>query len=239
MKNIFNFILIIGFALILNQSLKIGMVASTFLSVGFAFLVGNVKTVGQMNALVCGQISRSIVSDCNFPLIAGIRKRLLVFNFDDLATLDINSGNRLLIEDLTLISGASCYEINGRDNTIGANFALVQPTQLLDHTVTAMGFDISPATKQNIQGMIDGRFFCIVENVNKGQGGTDAFEIFGLDAGLKMTELTRDAGLAETQGAFAFKFMSSEISKEPLIPRTFYDGVSYESTKAILDALIF
>ncbi len=238
MKNIFNFILIIGFALILNQSLEIGMVESTFLSVGFAFLVGNVKTVGQSNALVCGQISRSITNDCNFPLIAGIRRRLILFNWEELATIDFNATNRLVVEDLTLIGGADAYEISGRDNTLVANFALVQPTQLLDHTVTAMGFDISPATKQNIQGMIDGRFVAIVENVNKGQGGTDAFEIFGLDAGLKLTELTRDASLAETQGAFAFKFMSSEISKEGMIPRTFYDGVSYESTKAIIDALL-
>jgi hypothetical protein len=78
-----------------------------------------------------------------------------------------------------------------------------------------------------------------VENVDKGQSGMNAFEIFGLDSGLKMVELTRDATNVETQGAFAFKFMSSDISKEPMIPRTFYDGVSYASTKAILDALIF
>jgi hypothetical protein len=237
MKNILNFVLIIGFALILNQSLEIGMVASTFASVVFAFILGQFKTVGQMNALVCGEISRSIVSDCDFPLIAGIRKRMLVANWEQVTSVDINSGNRLLIEDIVL--DGNLFEISGRDNTIVANFALVPASQLLDHTVTAMGFDISPATKQNIQGMIDGRFVVFVENVDKGQSGMNAFEIFGLDSGLKMVELTRDATNIETQGAFAFKFMSSDISKEPMIPRTFYDGVSYATTKAILAALIF
>ena len=238
MKNILNFILIIGFALILNHSLEIGMVASTFASVVFAFILGQFKTVGQTNTLVCGEISRSIVSDCNFPLIAGIRRRMFVFNWSDVESVDLNATNRLLVEDITLASGANGYEISGRDNTITANFALVPASQLLDHTVTAMGFDIAPATKQNIQGMIDGRFVVFVENVDKGQSGMNAFEIFGLDSGLKMVELTRDATNVETQGAFAFKFMSSDISKEPKIPRTFYDGVSYATTKAIIEALL-
>ena len=241
MKNILNFILILCFSMILGVTLEINPIVAVVASFAVALVMGVVMNLNQFTnhsfVLACGKISADILSNCDTPMIAGLRKRIIVINYDDIDTIDVNATNPLLIEDITLKLTKTAFEIDGRENTITATTTLLQPSELHDHVVTAMGFDISPATKANIQGMISGRFVIIAENVHKGTG-SDAFEIYGLDAGLKLMELTRDAVNVETQGAFAFNFRSNDVSKERFIPRTLYDGVSYASTKALVDGLL-
>ena len=241
MKNILNFILILAFSMILGITFEVSPIIAVVASVSVAVVAGLVTNhkqfAGSSFALVCGKISGDSRVNCQTPMTAGLRKRAVIINMEDIQTVDVSSTNPLVIEDITLVTTKNAYEINGRENTITATTTLLQPSELHDHVVTAMGFDISPATKLNIQGMISGRFVIIVENVHKGTG-SDAFEIYGLDAGLKLMELTRDAVNVETQGAFAFNFRSNDVSKERFIPRTFYDGTSYATTKALVDALL-
>jgi hypothetical protein len=107
---------------------------------------------------------------------------------------------------------------------------------MFDHQVRAKGFDLSPATKVNINSMKDGRYTIITQNYYKGTNGNAAYEIYGLTAGLEMTEIARDPNSADTQGAFDFLFFT-DINKEPKSPNTFFD-TDYATTKALVEALL-
>lgn len=240
MKTLFYFLAVFLTTLMVGVSLEISPIGAVIVS--FALSVGMSVLATEMDmhttALACGLISDDIKFDCDNPLQAGVRARLILLNLDDIDTVDLNATNKLLLEDLTLKATKVGYEITGRENTITALAELIPAQELFNHTVTAMGFNISAATKLNIQGMVSGRFVAIVENVNRGLNGETAFEVFGLDAGLKLNVLTRNNNDVESQGAFAFTFVNSDTSKEKFLPRTFYEGTSYATTKALVDALL-
>lgn len=142
-----------------------------------------------------------------------------------------------MADGITLASGKVGHVISGRRNTIVATSTLIPAQELYDHAVTAMGFDISANTKEILEGAKSGRFVIICENIHKGANDADAFEIYGLNAGLVLMENNRDTSSVETQGAFALRFANDEVSKEINLPKTLFD-TDYATTKALVDALL-
>src|SRR5690606_16402603 len=171
------------------------------------------------------------------PLQSGTRDRAIVINFEDVIgrTYAIDGTT---LEDLLLASGTVGYVIDGQKNSIvpAVNMVAGTFTNKFDHEVSMKGFDISPATKVNINSMKDSRVIVITENYYQGAGGNAAFEVYGLTVGLVVTELSREPNSEETDGAFHFKFMT-DTNKEPKVAATFFD-TDYVTTKAIVDALL-
>jgi hypothetical protein len=222
-----------------------GIFDSVSLSLGFALLLtglemklGAYMPKGLAFVGICGKLSGGIAKSCTNPLQAGTRDRMIIINFDDVLAPTYAVDGETVI-DIVLMSGTIGYVIDGQNNSIEPKSTMTEQGKfnMWDHEVVAMGFDISPETKLQVNNMKDGRFVIIVENYFRGVGGNSAFEVYGLTTGLEVTELERDANSDETQGAFHFKFATKK-NKEPKTANTFYDGAAYASTKVIVDALL-
>lgn len=187
-------------------------------------------------ATICGQISGNILYDCDFPMQGGTRDRAWIFNLADIEGYVVDVNNPLLYSDITLLALKTGFVIDGRNNSIMPNFALIKGNfiEQYDHTISMKGWDISPEVKQNLEGMKSGRFVVVCENVFKGASGNSAFEVYGATTGLELSVLTRDPNNADTQGAFDFTFATVK-NKEPKMPATLFD-TSYADTLALLNA---
>jgi len=180
--------------------------------------------------LNCGKIYGNIAYNCDKLLTTGT-VTMYVGNYIEVADVTLDTDR--VITSLTV---GCLYKIEGRQNSIQPIYSLIKGnfTEMYDHTVKALGFDISPDVKKNLEGMKSGLFIVIVENVNKGNDGKIAFEVYGINAGLVMTMLQRDPSNADTQGAFDFTFTTNK-NKEPFMPLYLQVGGSYTATKEFLE----
>lgn len=187
---------------------------------------------------VCGSISDDVSQDCDNPMVAGTKDRLILLNFSDLDSVSKNA-NPLIIEDMLLASGTEAFQYDGKNNSNGNNFELIVKdfAEVYKHKLPFKVFKNDGATKQQLELLAKGRVIAIVENNHKGSGGDAAFEILGLDSGLVLTVHTRDANDDPTQGAHDLMLESSDKSLEPHVPVTFF-SVDYATTKALIDALL-
>lgn len=187
---------------------------------------------------VCGKISSNILADCDDPLQTGTIDRAIVINLEDIESVAYNATNKMIVEDIVLKPGKVAYQIDGINNSIMPKATMIQQTfaKVYDHIVKMIGFDISPATKENLEFMKYGKFVTICENVFKGASGNSAFEIYGINVGLEITILEKDPNNLDTQGGFDFTFATNK-NKEPKMPLTFFD-TNYTTTKSLIDALL-
>jgi hypothetical protein len=77
----------------------------------------------------------------------------------------------------------------------------------------------------------------IVQNNRKGLDGNSAFEIYGLETGLRLQELERILADAETQGAYNLLIRNDEISRPSSLPHTLWD-TDYATTLALVNGLV-
>jgi hypothetical protein len=245
MKSLLNFlsILLLMFISTAIFSVSFGLevkeaLGLTVISEAVMFIVSS-KFGGNLSfTLVCGAISSSLTADCDTPVQSGTQDRIWIWNFNDIAGYTTNATNKMIVEAITMVATKTGFTLDGYNNSNMPNYTLVQGTFVnnWDHTVNAKIFNISAETKENLEGMKDGLFVVAYENVNKGEDGELAFEICGLDAGLKMTALTRDPNNADTQGAFDITF-STPKNKEKYMPRTIFDTDYATSLAIITDTL--
>lgn len=186
---------------------------------------------------ICGKINASITKSCTIPLQGGTEDRAWIINKDDVASVSFDAGGEI-VENITLNSGANAFFVDGKNNSIEPNAAMVTVGffNMFDHTVAMKGFDISPEIKAQLNSAVDGKYIVIVENYFKGTAGNSAFEIYGLNTGLEFSEITRNANDEATQGAFHF-VLTTKVNKEAKLPNPLY-VTSYAATKAIVDGLV-
>lgn len=77
----------------------------------------------------------------------------------------------------------------------------------------------------------------IVNNKYKGTSGNSAYEVYGADAGLIVSQNIRDIINQENQGAFDVILKSDENSLEPHMPKTFFI-TDLATTKAAVEGLL-
>ena len=187
----------------------------------------------------CGKITASIYQDCDNPIVGGTKDRLILMNLIDVESYTEELLNPIIITALTLVSGAVAYEIEGKNNSNRPLSELVRGaySEAWAHQADFIAFKTDGATKKQVEYMAQGRMVAIIERNYKGSAGNSAFEVYGLDSGLIMTEGRSDLADADTMGAFNIVLRSQETSLEKHLPRAFFD-TSYAVTKAKVDALL-
>jgi len=189
---------------------------------------------------VCGSLTIDITQDCDNPMIAGAKDRLILGNFEDILSVTRDVGNHLIVTALTLVAGgAQAFQYDGKNNSNEPSFALVKKdfAEVYEHSVKFKVFLNDGATKQELEAMAKGRVFAITENNHLGPAGNSAFEILRLESGLVLTVHTRNTADDATQGAHDLELKSSEKSPEPHVPAAFF-LTSFAVTKALVDALL-
>jgi hypothetical protein len=200
-------------------------------------LINNKMPQGVAMSGVCGTIAANILKSCDNPVQAGTRDRGIIINFDDILSVTYAADGET-IEGIVLNAGKVAYQIDGQNNSISPISRLVEQgfNNMFDHECTMKGFDVSPATKNQVNAMKDGRFVIICENYFRGASGNAAFEVYGITTGLETMEIERDPNSEETQGAFHFMF-GTKKNKEPKTAATLYI-TDYAASKAIVDGLL-
>lgn len=190
----------------------------------------------------CDGISASILQNCSNPPVAGTGDVLYLINREDIdvVTLDTTGIDpHAIVTDITLLSGKLAYKVEGRNNSNVAGSELQKGTYFdsYQHNVSFVAFDITPATKAQIEKMVQrGDLIAIVENNNRSATGNTAFEMYGYASGLDVLTQTRNTGDTDSQGSYMIALGSPEVSKEPHLPYSVFD-TDYATTKALLEAL--
>jgi hypothetical protein len=192
----------------------------------------------------CTGITASILINCDEPLVVGTKDVLYLVNrdeIDDIAfeTILPTGSNRLVIS-MTLIASKYIYKIEGRNNSNEPSSALRKGRYFdtYEHKVAFKVFDNSPETKSQLESMVQkGNLVAIIENNYRGGGDTSAFEIYGFNAGLEITECSRVINDNDTQGAYSLVLKTPDQQGEPHLPYSMLAG-DYTATKVMLNGLL-
>ncbi|TZF84515.1 hypothetical protein FW774_05875 [Pedobacter sp. BS3] len=190
--------------------------------------------------MLCGKINQNMTVDCDNPLVAGVKDRMVVIAFEDWqkATITRDVSNPLLITNIALAADTTGYVYEGINGSHEPEDNSTQPEMGLPvyiHKVTFRVFSASAAAKQQVEKLVRGRVVIITENNMKGADGEQAFEVRGAEVGMKST-VTRARKDAATQGAFVLTTQTLETEGEPHLPATLF-AETYSATKTIFDSL--
>lgn len=190
-------------------------------------------------ALNCeNKLSADIIRNCDAHNSAGLETNVVLINIDDInrAALTLDVTNDLVVTDLATKSGTTGYLLEGVNQVFGASFELV-PQEFSEnrykHTFSGVILTPSAANKKLLGELAGGgRYVAVVEKLFKGVNSVDAFEVLGLDVGLKVTTVTYSS--KENQGVIQFELSSAEGMEEPKMPRNVLE-TDYATTKTSFD----
>jgi len=192
----------------------------------------------------CTGITASILINCDEPLVVGTKDVLYLVNRDEIDSLTFESlsltGSNKLAISLNMLTGKYIYKIEGRNNSNEPSSILRKGRYFdtYEHKVAFKVFDNSPETKSQLESMVQkGNLVAIIENNYRGGGDTSAFEIYGFNAGLEITECSRVINDNDTQGAYSLVLKTPDQQGEPHLPYSMLAG-DYTATKVMLNGLL-
>lgn len=186
-----------------------------------------------------GLLTADITFDCANTPIGGIEQNIVLINKDDIDTIATthDESNRLLVTNLQLKAGKIGYKLTGVKQANGKAWELVKKENAPDkfkHTFSGVIFNPSLANKAQADSLSQGaKYVVVVEQVWKGAGNADAFEILGLKSGLEISTMTNNS--KENDNMIVFELTSVDGFEEPTMPKTLLE-TDYDTTKTVFDA---
>lgn len=181
-----------------------------------------------------GNLTADILFDCANAPIGGIEQNVVLINKDDIdvATTITDASNRILLTNLQLKAGKTGHLLTGVKQSNGKAWELVKKENAPDkfkHTFSGVIFNPGALNKQQADGLSKGaKYVAVVEQVWKGAGNEDAFEVLGLTSGLELMTMTNSS--KENDNMIMFEFSSADGFEETTMPKTLLD-VDYAATK--------
>lgn len=189
---------------------------------------------------LCGEITGGYEYDCDYPAIAGVYDELILGNFKHMAegTVTRNGTNPQIIENIVLSGANLAYVFEGINGSHQPSAKYIKKTYggNYDHIIKFLVFNNSPAIKLQLEQIMKGRMFGIVQNNQRNANGDGAYEVFGLQVGLVGIDLVHDKSNDENPG-FEITIGSPDKAKEPHLPATYFK-TDYAATKVLVDALL-
>ena len=190
-------------------------------------------------------IGAAIGRDCADPIVPGLEKRGVIINKADIdiSKVTYDESNPNIVTALPLKDGKKAFDIYQQTNTPfnGTNKAFAAGTNSNSFTkqVTFVVLDDGPEVAQSIiDPLANGEFVVILENKYKKMQGTPAgsaaFEIYGLQTGLKQSEGTNDKNSADTEGGWSVTLQETMAPKSGI----YLFSESYDATLALVEALV-
>lgn len=138
-------------------------------------------------------ISRDIQANCVSMLIGELENVAWIMNRDDIDfTASVYGTSEYTLSDIVLKAGKTAYVVHQLgDSFTGAGTEMEKKRfkNTWASTFNFIIFDNDPETKENVEGIANGRFVVIWENKYKNTAGTSTFEIVGFKLGLKCESL--------------------------------------------------
>lgn len=181
-----------------------------------------------------GILTADILFDCANAPIGGIEQNVVLINKDDIDTTatTTDASNRVLVTNLQLKPGKTGYLLSGVKQSNGKAWELVKKENAPDkfkHTFSGVVFNPSAENKLQVDSLSKGaKYVAVVEQVWKGAGSEDAFEVLGLSSGLELMTMTNSS--KENDNMIMFELSSADGFEEVTMPKTLLDG-TYAATK--------
>ncbi|RZL19743.1 MAG: hypothetical protein EOO89_02400 [Pedobacter sp.] len=181
-----------------------------------------------------GNLTADILFDCSNTPVAGIEQNVVLINKNDIdvATTVTDATNRILLTNLQLKAGKSGHMLTGVKQSNGKAWELIKKENAPDkfkHTFSGVIFNPNASNKLQADSLSKGaKYVAVVEQVWKGTGSTDAFEVLGLTSGLELMTMTNNS--KENDNMIMFELSSADGFEETTMPKTLLD-VDYAATK--------
>ena len=179
------------------------------------------------------KITANIENSCS--IIGGLREIGYIINKSDVASYTEASD---VISAITLVEDAVAYKIYTPTNQPfnGTQTALKEGTVINRFTNTAsfVVLEHNATTAISMEALANGKYVCIIANEYEGTGGASKWQVYGIERGLKATEITRDPYSEDSVGGWAVTMQEQGASKAA---HFFYD-TDLETTEAALEALL-
>lgn len=186
-------------------------------------------------------ISANIAYEYNDRPLKGLDGgRAMIINYDDIDFATTPRTGAAEVSAFTLKSGGKqAYEIQFYKELASTNSVYTPNEEDVDGFTHSFSGRMSNANAANAgiaQELKDGRFVVIVETKYKGDDATptDAFKIYGLDSGLKLSEMTYNSN--ENNGGVLFTLATPEGMSEEF-PYVVLNDTDYATTLALVEAL--
>ena len=184
------------------------------------------------------KLTASISYDCSPSgrARAGLETSAVLINKSDL-DLTALTQNGATITNLSLKTGATGFKIDWIKQLGNTSYEFVPNESGVDtysHSFACRVFGQGADDAERIKELGSGEFLVVVETKYKGASNLDAFKVFGVENGLKMSEGTGSS--SENDGSFLFTLASVEGYGESY-PWQVLLETSYVATKTKFDAV--
>lgn len=170
---------------------------------------------------LCEQlIKANIQSDCNNPMFSGYTPIGYIINKDDIEAWNYADDEHMLVDSISLKQGKQAFKIQsiGQQPTpTTQSFVEGNFYNTFENSVQIALLDNSPEiTRDIIRPISSGaKFVVILEHERKasttdGSMGEVLLEIFGLDKGLKVSEMVREEYSADYKGGWNITLKESD-----------------------------
>lgn len=183
------------------------------------------------------KLTHNISYDCTVANRAkgGLETKAVILNRSDIDVTTLTQSGAT-ITNLTLLSGTTGYEI-GWVKELGSSTSEASINDGLDTFTQGFAcrvFGTGAADAERVKELLEGTFVMVVETRYKGTNNLDAFKVYGLENGLKMSEGSYTS--LENDGSFLFTLSSVENFGESY-PWLIYKGGTYTQNKTKFDNL--
>lgn len=192
------------------------------------------------------KLSKNFIRECSYKPKQGLGRTLWLMNTEDIdRAASVLNETKTSISVLALISDASVprkmYKSEGNDNSHKASSELVVSEfgNGVKHTVTINILYYSDVQRAALMEIVDGaRLTAIVERIDTGINGELSYEVYGFEAGMVISEMTRSS--SENSGVLSFTLTSKEGEEEATDAKIFMmndetSAPSVEVTRGWLD----
>lgn len=190
--------------------------------------------------MACGAITRGSEADCDNIPEGGTRARLLLANYDQVASYTEDADGN--ITDVELVNGAYLYEFLGFRNDVKKSEEVIKPDvgiPKFKHNIGFVVYENTQIQKNNVENLARGRFVAFAENKGKDE---NVFEVVGKGVGLEI--VAGPIRNAHENGGFFVISLSTPDDQgelESRLPQTLQipgSGSIYENNLAFLEGLL-
>jgi hypothetical protein len=178
-------------------------------------------------------LTQDILRDCKNIAIGGNESDVVIIAKEDVdyAATTFDAANNLLVTDLVLKSGKTGYKLEGVKQTNQTAYELVKKENSVDkykHTFTGVILSPTAANKAAVRDLASGGDYIVVVNRKfKGEGSSEAFEIYGFRGIFEIATLTYNSN--ENDGVINFSLSHVDGYEDPEIALSLLE-TDYDTT---------
>lgn len=181
------------------------------------------------------KVTAELVNDCAVDPVLGLSRGVII-NYDDLDFTTLTQ-TASTITDLATKSGTQGFAVSWLKRMGSNNNSLqASPTDRegFTHSFACQLAGFSADNAERIDELKGGKFIIVAESNFGGVADADKFKVFGITAGLYLTEAIHSSN--ENGGAITYVLSTLEGDKEKYLYNTVLE-TDYATTKASFDAL--